>query len=79
MLTAKGELISRVRAMLRRRSDYQPDILEIISGIVNADGKHRTDHRHRHFYGAHLGVGLCSGGECGLGDHFKPAKKADSS
>ena len=32
---AAAELISRVRAMLRRRSDYQPDVLEIKGVMLN--------------------------------------------
>jgi len=32
---AAAELISRVRAMLRRRSDYQPDVLEIKGVALN--------------------------------------------
>lgn len=32
---AAAELLSRVRAMLRRRSDYQPDILEVKGVLLN--------------------------------------------
>ena len=73
------ELFARIRAMLRRKDTYLPDLLTVgwkrISNFRNVNAATRSYYFIRAFYYTPLGLGHQCGYQCDLGSHLQSAKK----
>ena len=79
---ATSELLARVRALLRRKADYAPDVLrfsdiELDRGAMTLRCGDREARLRRPDHGARLGLGLGGGNQRGLGQYLVPSQEAE--